>query len=55
MSQTVSILFIDIKGFTHITEKHNTEQVVFFLNDYYASIANQVHAGGGVGTYMREA
>ncbi|MCP4583927.1 MAG: adenylate/guanylate cyclase domain-containing protein, partial [candidate division Zixibacteria bacterium] len=48
ITQPVSILFIDIKGFTQITEKYNTEQVVFFLNDYYSSIANQVHAGGGI-------
>ncbi|MCP4705460.1 MAG: HAMP domain-containing protein, partial [candidate division Zixibacteria bacterium] len=28
ITQPVSILFIDIKGFTQITEKYNTEQVV---------------------------
>ncbi len=48
ITQIVSILFIDIKDFTRITEKYNTEQVVFFLNDYYSSIANQVHMGGGI-------
>lgn len=46
--QVVSILFIDIRDFTRITERHNTEQVVIFLNDYYTSIANQVHMGGGI-------
>jgi adenylate cyclase len=48
LTQVVTILFIDIKGFTRITERHNPEQVVFFLNDYYTSIANQVHVGGGI-------
>jgi adenylate cyclase len=43
ITQTVSILFIDIWGFTLITERHKTEQLVFFLNDYYTSIANLVH------------
>ncbi len=48
IAQIVSILFIDIRDFTRITERYNTEQVVFFLNDYYTSIANQVHIGGGI-------
>jgi adenylate cyclase len=48
ITQKVSILFVDIRGFTHITEGHSTEQVVFFLNDYYTTIANQVHIGGGI-------
>jgi adenylate cyclase len=48
ITQMVSILFIDIKAFTTITERHNTEQLVFFLNDYYTTIANQVHSGGGI-------
>jgi class 3 adenylate cyclase len=46
--QDVCILFIDIWDFTHITEGYNTEQLVFFLNDYYTTIANQVHLGGGI-------
>jgi adenylate cyclase len=46
--QPVSILFVDIRDFTRITEIHNTEQLVFFLNDYYTTIANQVHSGGGI-------
>jgi len=46
--QQVSILFVDIRDFTRITEMHNTEQLVFFLNDYYTTIANQVHSGGGI-------
>ncbi len=48
LRQVVSILFIDIRDFTRITERHNTEQLVFFLNDYYSNIANQVHLGGGI-------
>lgn len=48
IAQEVSILFVDIRDFTAITEKHNTEQLVFFLNDYYTTIANQVHSGGGI-------
>jgi adenylate cyclase len=49
MTQTVSVLFIDIRDFTRLTERHHsTEQLVFFLNDYYTTIANQVHAGGGI-------
>ena len=46
--KTVSILFIDIRGFTQITESHDSEQLVFFLNDYYTTIANQVHIEGGI-------
>ena len=48
ITQDVSILFVDIRDFTRITENHNTEQVVFFLNDYYTTIANLVHVGGGI-------
>lgn len=49
ITQEVAVLFVDIRGFTRITETyHNTEQLVFFLNDYYTTIANQVHMGGGI-------
>lgn len=48
ITQEVSILFIDMMGFTSITERCHPEQLVFFLNDYYTSIANQVHSGGGI-------
>jgi adenylate cyclase len=48
ITQEVSILFVDIKEFTAITEGHNAEQVVFFLNDYYTTIANQIHGSGGI-------
>lgn len=48
MTQQVSILFIDIQDFTTITERHNTEQLVYFLNDYYTTIANLVHVGDGI-------
>ncbi len=48
ITQIVSILFVDIRDFTRITEGHNTEQVVFFLNDYYTTVANQVQIGGGI-------
>ena len=46
--QDVCILFIDIWDFTRITEGYNAEQLVFFLNDYYTTIANQVHLWGGI-------
>ncbi|GAB4428597.1 MAG: hypothetical protein Kow0031_08890 [Anaerolineae bacterium] len=48
ITQEVSVLFVDIRDFTHITEISSTEQVVFFLNDFYTTIANQVHASGGI-------
>jgi adenylate cyclase len=49
ITQVVSVLFIDIRDFTRITESHhNTEHLIFFLNDYYTTIANQVHSGGGI-------
>jgi class 3 adenylate cyclase len=48
ITQEVSILFIDMMGFTPLTERCHPEQLVFFLNDYYTSIANQVHGGGGI-------
>lgn len=47
--QDVTMLFIDIRDFTQITESYqNTEKLVIFLNDYYTTIANQVHSGGGI-------
>ncbi len=48
ISQVVGVLSIDIRGFTRLTERYNTEQLVFFLNDYYTTIAKQVHSGGGI-------
>lgn len=49
ITQVVSVLFVDIKDFTRITEgHHSTEHLVIFLNDYYTTIANQVHIGGGI-------
>jgi adenylate cyclase len=48
ITQIVSILFVDIRDFTRLTEGHSTEQVVFFLNDYYSTIASQVQSGGGI-------
>ncbi len=48
VTQEVSVLFVDIRDFTKITEIYSTEQVVFFLNDFYTTIANQVHVGGGI-------
>jgi adenylate cyclase len=48
ISQTVCILFIDIRDFTQIAEGYDTERLVFFLNDYYTTIANQVHSSGGI-------
>lgn len=49
ITQIVSVLFIDIRDFTRITEgHHSTEHLVIFLNDYYTTIANQVHIGGGI-------
>jgi class 3 adenylate cyclase len=46
--QMVSVLFVDMWGFTRITERYNPEQLIFFLNDYYTTIANQVHIGDGI-------
>jgi len=49
ISQVVSVLFVDIRDFTRITEGHHSmEHLVIFLNDYYTTIANQVHIGGGI-------
>lgn len=49
IAQTVSVLFVDIRDFTRITEAHHSpEQLVYFLNDYYSTIASQVHGGGGI-------
>jgi adenylate cyclase len=48
ITQTVCILFIDIRDFTRISEGYDTERLVFFLNDYYTTIASQVHIGGGI-------
>jgi class 3 adenylate cyclase len=49
ITQVVSVLFVDIRDFTRITEGHHSmEHLVIFLNDYYTTIANQVHIGGGI-------
>ena len=47
-SKIVSVLFIDIRNFTQLTESQDTEQIVFLLNDFYTTIVNQVHISGGI-------
>ncbi|KAF1082893.1 MAG: hypothetical protein GQF41_0660 [Candidatus Rifleibacterium amylolyticum] len=45
---TASILFADIRGFTTLTEKHQPQQIVSMLNDYFSLMAEQIESRGGI-------
>jgi adenylate cyclase len=39
--------FSDLRGFTHITETADPEQIIPFLNDYSEAIISSIHEAGG--------
>ena len=43
----VSILFSDIRNFTAISERHEPEKIVEFLNDYFAAMVHEIFAQQG--------
>jgi adenylate cyclase len=45
--QPVSILFADIRNFTAISERHEPETIVEFLNDYFAVMVQEIFAEHG--------
>jgi adenylate cyclase len=45
--QPVSILFSDIRNFTTISERLEPEQIVEFLNDYFAAMVHEIFAEQG--------
>jgi adenylate cyclase len=47
-SRIVTVLFVDIRGFTDFSERHAPDQVVALLNSYYKVVVPQLEAEGGV-------
>jgi adenylate cyclase len=45
--QPVSILFSDIRNFTAISERLEPEEIVEFLNDYFAAMVQEIFAEQG--------
>ena len=43
----ISILFADIRNFTTISERHEPERIVEFLNEYYAVMVHEIFAQQG--------
>ena len=46
-SQTITILFADIRGFTRIAEHVNPEKIVNLLNRYFSAMTEIIFAHGG--------
>ncbi|HXC71171.1 MAG TPA: adenylate/guanylate cyclase domain-containing protein [Pyrinomonadaceae bacterium] len=46
-SQTITILFADIRGFTRISEHANPEKIVSLLNRYFSAMTEIIFAHGG--------
>jgi adenylate cyclase len=47
VSQTITILFADIRGFTRISEHANPEKIVSLLNRYFSAMTEIIFAHGG--------
>ncbi|HEY8411619.1 MAG TPA: GAF domain-containing protein, partial [Pyrinomonadaceae bacterium] len=47
VSQTITILFADIRGFTRISEHAPPEQIVGLLNRYFSAMTDIIFAHGG--------
>jgi adenylate cyclase len=47
ISQTITILFADIRGFTRISEHAPPEQIVNLLNRYFSAMTDIIFAHGG--------
>jgi adenylate cyclase len=46
-SQTITVLFADIRGFTRLSEHANPEKVVQLLNMYFSAMTDIIFAHGG--------
>ncbi len=46
-SSVVTILASDIRGFTSLSEKHEPQQIVSLLNDYFTEMETAIKASGG--------
>src|SRR5678816_411333 len=47
VSQTITVLFADIRGFTRISEHANPEKIVGLLNRYFSAMTDIIFAHGG--------
>jgi adenylate cyclase len=47
VTQTITILFADIRGFTRISEHASPEQIVQLLNRYFSAMTDIIFAHGG--------
>jgi adenylate cyclase len=47
VSQTITILFADIRGFTRISEHAQAERIVSLLNRYFSAMTDIIFAHGG--------
>jgi class 3 adenylate cyclase len=45
---TASIMFVDIRSFTTISEKHSAAETIELLNDYFATIFEPIARHGGI-------
>ncbi len=46
-SRDIAVLFVDVRGFTNLSEKLEPEQVVEMLNDYLSVATEAIFANGG--------
>jgi class 3 adenylate cyclase len=46
----VSVVFIDVRGFTAFVGRHEPEEVALFLNEFFTRMVDIVHEHGGVVT-----
>jgi adenylate cyclase len=47
VNQTITVLFVDIRGFTSISEHQNPEKVVRLLNAYFSAMTEIIFGNGG--------
>ncbi|MEM9224391.1 MAG: adenylate/guanylate cyclase domain-containing protein [Pseudomonadota bacterium] len=48
VERTIAILFVDMRGFTSLSERRLAFDVVFILNQYLAAMSAQVRKNGGI-------
>lgn len=52
VEQDVAVLFVDIRGFTPLTEQKLAYDIVFILNQFFAAIGRPIYdLGGWIGNY----